>query len=197
MEHRARKRFGSVGYAEYDPHWPEWIRVLDRLLPPWVDVVIPGSGDQPTLTAHLEVINNVPMCTSLKVERVDGGREVRQRDLSAVHVSEIVNEIYGALSLKFEIDEDGVLIASEGFGRGIQAEAIKQIAESRKGRGARKITPEFLQGVADIYRANIADNPAQSVQRELGVSPRMAGVYIRRARDLGLLPETTGGKKKA
>lgn len=158
---------------------------------------MPGAGDQPRLAMRLEVINRVPQCREVRVSSSANDREVRQRDLSAVRVAEIVTEVYAMLSAQIVDERDGILTVAEPGGGSALEQAVQEVAESRKGRGSRKITNEFLAEVAETYRSNINGNPAKAVEVGFGVSPRMAGVYIRKARDLGLLPETTGGKKRA
>ena len=63
--------------------------------------------------------------------------------------------------------------------------------------GYRSITPEFLKAVADVYRRNVDGAPTATVAKAFGVKRRMASQYVDRARQAGLLPPTTQGKKKA
>jgi len=195
---RVRRRIGTVGYAELPVFSPaRYVRVGDRMLPPWVDVVMPGAGGQPRLALRLEVIDGVPQCRELTLSSSEGGREIRQLDLRAVHVDELVAEIYGMLAMRVVSEGDGVITVAEHGDDAGQADAVRTIREARKGRHARKITPEFLAEVARVYRENIDGNPTQAVERAFDVSKRMASLYVSRAREAGLLPPTTRGRKRA
>jgi transposase-like protein len=53
------------------------------------------------------------------------------------------------------------------------------------------------QDVADIYRQHIDDRPTEAVSRAFGKSHRTAARWVQQAREAGLLPDTTPGKRKA
>ena len=76
-------------------------------------------------------------------------------------------------------------------------DAVRAFQRARKGRSARKITPAFLERVAETYRTNLNGNPTEAVARTEGVAHRTAGGYVEKARDAGILPPTTRGKKGA
>lgn len=191
---RIRRRLGTVGYIE---HPPEHVRIGDRLIPPWVDVVMPGAGGQPRLTLRFEVIDKIPQCREMRIASVDGGREVRPSDLKAVHVTQMLEEIFAWLSMRVVEEGDEQITAVEEWGEQAQITAVRDIAAARKGRHVRKVTPELLAEVAQIYRENIAGNPTQAVATAFGVSKRTASLYVQRAREAGHLPPTARGKKQA
>jgi hypothetical protein len=62
--------------------------------------------------------------------------------------------------------------------------------------GRRHVNAELLRQVAEVYRANFDNAPAEAIARTFGVKPRMAHEYVRRARERGFLPPDTQGKKK-
>ena len=66
--------------------------------------------------------------------------------------------------------------------------------EEPRMRGA---TREELEAVAATYRANLGWNPTEAVQRIYGYTPRTASRRVQQARDAGLLPDTTQGRKLA
>ncbi|GGO70682.1 hypothetical protein [Nonomuraea cavernae] len=194
---RTRKSIGNIGYAEAQIGPDHWVRVGDRLLPKQIHVVLPGAGGQPRLTARLEVVEGIPQCREITIASVENGREVKQNDLRTVSIAEMVEGIYAGFSEKIEREENGVIMAVASSGEIAYVDAMHDIAAARKGRGARKITPTFLAEVADVYRANVNENPTQAVRRTYDVSTSMAAEYVRRARKAGLLPATTSGKKQA
>ncbi|GHE28629.1 hypothetical protein GCM10017673_33890 [Streptosporangium violaceochromogenes] len=185
----------EFGYAETVANAPP-VRVGDRLLPRRIDVVLPGAGGQPRFTARLEVVSGIPQCREIAISSVDNGREVKQLDLRGVSIAEMVEEVFALFSTRVIFEEGDHITAVKEAGGKAHVEAVRMIATTRKGKGARKITPAFLEEVAGVYRDNAAKNPTQAVQRAFDVSPRMAGNYIRKARDLGLLPEVTDGRGK-
>jgi len=194
---KTTKRIGTIGYAEADMWMDNLVRVGDRLLPKRIDVVLPGGGGQPRLTARLELVNKVPMCREITFTSAEGGREVRQTDLRNISINDMVEGIYAGFSQKITREENGVIMAVEAAGDIAYNEAMKDIAATRKGRGARKIDDQFLAEVAEVYRAHLNDKPTQAVQRAFNVGPSMAADYVSRARRLGLLPATTPGRKNA
>lgn len=120
-----------------------------------------------------------------------------QFDLRSVSVAALVEGVFAGFAEKIEREENGVVMSVVASGEIAFAEAMDDMAAARKGRGARKITSEFLTEVAEVYRANVDKNPTQAVRRTYNVSPSMAAEYVRRARHEGLLPPTTSGKKQA
>lgn len=191
------KRIGTIGYAQADMGAENLVRVGDRLLPKSIEVVLPGGGGQPRLTARLELIDKVPQCREITFSSVEGGREIRQHDLRGISIADMVEGIYAGFSQKIIQEKDGVITAVEASGEIAYTEALKDIAAVRKGRGARKIDKQFLTEVAEVYRAHIDGRPTHAVQQAFNVGPSMAADYVARARQAGLLPPTTRGKKKA
>lgn len=61
------------------------------------------------------------------------------------------------------------------------------LADVRKQRRRRTITPALLDDVAKVYLANPA-SPTKSVQAEFHVARAQAARYVRAAREAGLLP---------
>lgn len=193
---RHRVKIGTTGYAEADMYPPNCERVGGRLLPKQIDVVLPGDGVQPRLTARLALVDGVPQCRQVSIDSVEGGREVKQLDLRAFSVADMVENLYAAFSAKIVSEKDGYITTAPTWGELAHDDAVRDIMDTRKGKGARKITEEFLREVAQVYVEHADKNPTQAVQRRFEVSPRMAGNYIRRARDLDLLPEVTDGRRK-
>jgi hypothetical protein len=194
---KTSKKISTIGYAEADLSYTNCVRVGDHLLPKRIDVVLPGAGGQPRLTARLELVDKVPQCREITFASPDAGREVRQTDLRSVSIADMVEGVYAGFARKITRVEDGVITAVEEAGEIAYIDAIRDIANARKGKGARKVTPEFLAEVAEVYRQHIDDRPTSAVQRAFTVGPSMAADYVSRARQAGLLPPTTPGKKKA
>jgi hypothetical protein len=62
----------------------------------------------------------------------------------------------------------------------------------------RGVTQPELEQVAKIYRDNVSTKPVQQITTIMGYrSERTAARRVQQARDAGLLPPTTPGKRKA
>jgi hypothetical protein len=187
--------FKGGGYAETTSGTPT-VRIGDRLVPQRIDVVLPGVDGQPSLSARLEVVDGIPQCREINIASAEGGREVKQLDLRAVSIAEMVERMFALFAMRVILEDNGHVTAVKEVGEQAVIDAERVMADKRKGKGARKITPAFLQEVANTYTANVDKNPTQAVQKAFDVSPRMAGNYIRKARDLGFLPEVTDGRRR-
>ncbi|MGI8757503.1 MAG: hypothetical protein ACR2MB_16925 [Acidimicrobiales bacterium] len=192
MQFRRRIQFDQ-GWADATEGPKQVIRIGDRVVPRRVEVHFPGIGGQPSIDFVVEVVDGVPQCRDLRITSVDGGREVRTLDLNAVRLGDWVEDVLAAFAGTIESEDKGVITV--GYSGGTEAGAVAAIHDSRKGRGARKITPAFLTEVAEVYRKNFEDRPLQAVAAAFGVQDRQASNYVERCRAEGLLPKTTQGKK--
>lgn len=194
MVKRVRREIPGLGYAEFNLSRRRDIRVGDRLLPPWADVTVTDPGGQWEMVLRLEVIDSVPRCRSLSLTAKDPCTLITDASLRRVSVEDITRRVYQAIGARITTRR-GSLAVVEGLGDQSREGWPTALRMSR--RRTRKITPDFLAEVARVYRDHIADTPTKAVSEAFDVSTRMASVYVRQARDLGLLPQTTRGKKLA
>jgi hypothetical protein len=170
-------------------------RVGDRVVPTVIDARFPSVDGQPALEMRVEVLDGVPECRELRLIGSPGGRPVQPRDLEAIRLTDLVDLLCASMSDRVVSEADGVVtVISEEASIGGALDAMRQ---ARKGRGARRINRPMLEKVAEIYRDNIEGNPTAKVRDAFGVQQRTAALYVKRARDAGLLPPTTRGRKKA
>lgn len=184
----------ETGWAEASMSPRNWVRVGDRLMPRRVAVDMPGVDGNPRLQMDLEVLDGRPQCRSVRIESVDGGREIQKLDLRSVEVGRWMEDIFAAFALEVVEESGGEIKAVASFDFDAEIGALGAIQGARK---ARKITPDLLREVAAVYRANIRGNPTQAIADRFGVSHRQASNYRKRAEEAGLLPPTTRGKKRA
>jgi hypothetical protein len=195
MRARIRERVNlEWGWAEADTA-PRRVRVGSWLVPPAIDVHFGGVDGQPELVMRLGVLDGQPQCRELCLKSTDGGRGVRALDLAAVKIESWIEDIFGLFAQEIVSEEPGRTIAVQRVGT--EVAAARDMHGARKGRGARTITPALLEQVAAVYTANLSARPLQAVADSRGVSYSMASKYVRAARDAGLLPETTPGRKNA
>lgn len=60
--------------------------------------------------------------------------------------------------------------------------ATKEAVTKVRKRPRRKVTDELLREVAEVYRANVDDRPAQAVRERFGMPTSTAALYVQRAR---------------
>lgn len=187
----------TTGYAEFDQADLE--RIGDQGVPRRIEVTFPSTADKwPSAQFVIEVRKGVPVCTSITVQAHDEGREVRSVDLRAVRLEDWVENIVAEASVTLVDHEDSV---SYTVAAGSKSEteftgAREVVRYARKG-ARRSVTDDLLRQAADIYRQNVDANPVESVATAFQTSHRTAARYVSKARELGLLPPTTPGKKNA
>jgi hypothetical protein len=180
------------GYAE-TPDNTSRATVGDQSVPQQIEVRFSPPDGQPVLAMTIEVVDGIPQCRALSIESTEAGREVRPLDLSAIRLTEWVTDITALFA--YRIQDNGTMVRTMTTSDRPDPGAVQSLMGARKGKGARKLTPTFLEGVADLYRRHFHDSPIARIATAYGVSERTASSWITRARTDGLLPETTRGKK--
>lgn len=172
----------------------EWMP-SPRMLPTWVEFEFCGQ-DEPDFYCRVELRDDVPRMVELGWRARENQSEIRQKHLREAEVADLVNIVYGTWVVELRDvwrDKPGMALHAE-----IDSEQMRVIRgflhDLRAGR--RHVNTELLRQVAEVYRANFDNAPAQAVARTFGVKQRMAHEYVRRARERGFLPPTTQGKKK-
>lgn len=161
--------------------------VGDRLVPSPIEVDLAGIDGQPCLTMTIEVLEGVPRCTELAIRRVDGGREVRPRDLRAVELETWVEAFVSLCSAEF-VERDsttGAYSAAWPDSELALRRGMKAIRDVRKG-SRRPMTGERRQRVADVYNAHQSGG-IEAIMVAFGVSRATAIRYIKSAREADLI----------
>ena len=192
-------------YANTDEGWilkvsGEYEVVDDYLVPTWAEFTMHGYNG-PDNVARIEVRNGVPELVRLEWLSNPHQREIRQRDLRSMEVDGFVTTLFAGLTRQRSPGSGIVGIATGATEDGDHPPAFyaaqRFVGSLRRPEGYRSITPDLLKTVAEVYRRNIDRAPTQAVGKFFGVKSRMASIYVDRARQAGLLPPTTRGKKKA
>jgi hypothetical protein len=159
-------------------------------VPSEVDVDFSRDRSAPIRTLKIEVRDGIPRCTEIRLAARPDGRELRPSDLEAIDLANWTSDILSECS--FQITPDG-LVSRAG-----DRDSFKAIEHAQKA-GRRKITPERLQRVADVYRAHVHAKPIDAICDEFDVSYRTAARYVElcRSDEFQLLPKTHKGKRKA
>lgn len=171
------------------------VAVEDRLMPAWLELESDADVDNPSTSARIEVRDGVPRLVQLGWRSLPGQPEVLQKHLRATQVASLLDLFAG---FTFRLNEAQRLVEfSVDPDTEFSIETRNFLAGLRQSPGNRRITSEFLQRVAEVYRDNIAHAPTQAVAKRFGVKPRQASVYVDKARQRGFLPPTKQGRKKA
>lgn len=163
-----------------DVFLPEELRVDGRVGP---------SG--PTFAVVIIVSGGVPRCTQVELRESPECPEVRARDLAAVRLEDVLE---AATSLAaFREDDDGTMrrVSQARPDRNADIQTIR----AARSQTRRKVTPEVLAEVADLYRAYFDDSPIERIATAFQVSERTAARYVQLCRRDGRLPQTVPGKK--
>jgi CRP-like cAMP-binding protein len=80
----------------------------------------------------------------------------------------------------------------------IESESVRQKKALKPSKSAKRGTPlqSELRTISDTYRANVDKNPLEAIEL-LGYTRRTASRRIQQAREAGLLPSTSQGRRQA
>jgi hypothetical protein len=137
-------------------------------------------------SGRVEVRDGAPRVVSLTFTSPD----LQQRHLDDAQVSAFVAfPSVAAIKVELVDGETRVTHSLETFD--LYDERLDALLARRRNR---RITPDLLERVAEVYRAD-PTTPTKAVREAFFVSERQAANYVRKARDAGLLPQTTKGRK--
>jgi len=152
---------------------------------------VPGIA---TMRLEVEIRDGQPWCRSISmVAEPDGPgvvpaslRDVPLRQLLGVLAFELADENMD----RFRPDGPSLPSASRAALAHIDRQERARAALS----GRRRVTPDLLKRVADVYSADESGRPTQAVANEFNVSHSTAARYVGSARKQKLLPGTSPGK---
>ncbi|HEX3787281.1 MAG TPA: hypothetical protein VHW44_05425 [Pseudonocardiaceae bacterium] len=149
------------------------VRVDDILMAKKGSYRVAGTDGHPDLVLRFELRDGRPVCIGIVLTAKPDGRDIRTTDLGDLRIDRIADQVFGAQATPIA--------------------ATTPVA----GPGSRPEHRAKLEEVARIYRQHLAGNPTEAVREWFGFSERTAARRIQQARDAGLLPRTTRGKKLA
>ena len=141
-----------------------------------------GDATRPACEIIFEVRDRVPVCASLRLESV-GGIYVRPKDLSAIKLDDLRDDVYAAAGV-FEPNPDGGFIHKRGptsFHR--DRKRVEQVTRRRK------VTPEFLSQVAEVYNGAPVGGRIAAIRTAFVVSERQALRYKKQAQEMELIDD--------
>jgi hypothetical protein len=123
------------------------------------------------------------------------GREVRQSDVRSADVEQFLEVACQMVALHVTEEHGaGAVSAAHSGAPGDVSHVARSVARARRNT-RRQIPDSKLPEVAEVYRAN-PDRPTAAVAEQFGIALRTASLYVRRARNAGLLKEAQNGKHR-
>jgi hypothetical protein len=172
----------------------DYVKAGGKYMPMWMEYAEDGH-DGPDRFCRVELRDDIPRLVELTYSAAESQTEVRQKHLRDTNIADLIDVLYGMLVIEIR-DGEAVLNLGE-LGSRQDVEIRNFLADTRMGKGKRRITDELLRQVAEVYRANIDNAPTEAVARTFGQRTRQASTYVQKARERGYLPPTTQGRKKA
>jgi hypothetical protein len=190
---RAEKQGFSVGPMRLPTELPDGsrIEVTDPEIVPMGDVFAyrqltythDGDTSRPARRVVFEVRNDVPVCAIIQLGSADSGSPVRARDLNAIKLDSLRDDVYAAVGV-FVPNPDGGYVRRLGPSRFREDRKRVERATER-----RKITPEFLSRVAEIHNNALPGGRLEAVCAAFTPTPseRTALRWIAEARKADLI----------
>ena len=152
------------------------------------------EGGAPGVEARFEVRDGVPECVEFTLRSKPGGRAVRSADLRLFDLDGITLNTFtrrGAIRKKLD-DGPGHAEPIADEREWWAANAAVAAAQRRR----KSVSQWELEEVSRIYNENVDGHPTKAVEKAMNLSVRTAARRVQQAREAGLLPQTTPGKKK-
>jgi len=166
----------------------EVLRGTETLLPRRFVASFPDDRGGPELHLRFEMRDGVPQCREVFLQSRDAGREIRPSDIKSVDVDTYLEISCQMIALH---------PVEEYFGGGVDAVishreadlgAVQTSVRRARRNTRRQLSDAQLAEVAEVYRAN-PSRPTAAVAERFGLALRTASLYVRRARDAGILEE--------
>jgi hypothetical protein len=141
-----------------------------------------GGAGRPACEVVFEVRGGVPMCARLTLLGADSETGVRAKDLKAIKLDELRADVFGYVGV-FAPNPAGGWVRKVGRG---SLRADRKHVEQAATR--RKVTPQFLKRVAEIYNGAASGGRFEAVRAAFpDVEERQVHRYIAAARTEGFL----------
>lgn len=165
------------------------IRVGQHALPKTFELRSHNDEPQPDVRLRFDLVDGAYQCREMTLTAREGGREVNTTDLRAVHIDDLLEEAARMIALTVEDQEDGSVVISPVIDDAGEEAAVRQVRGARTS-AKRSISRALLAEAAAVYEAHEGDAPTLAVADHFGKARRTASLYIKQARDAGLLGRT-------
>jgi hypothetical protein len=173
------------------------VRVGDFVLPRTLTFTVDGEKGEPDLEIRFEVRDGRPRCVEVKAMSKPDGRALRTSDLQVLSLDALTVSVFAQTSMHSSFDpENNVTVMTPITDERSFWSAVNNVDAALKAP-KRGTTKAELEQVAKVYKDNIHGSPVQEIQQVLGYgSERTAARRVQQARDAGLLPPTSPGKRR-
>ncbi len=174
------------------------VRVGDFLLPRRAAYEVAGDNGSPDLQVRFEVRDGRPECVEIRMTAKENGRGLRTSDVQVLTLDAMKIGVFAEVALLSVYDpETNVTTSSHITDEREFWRALNEVDAVVKAP-QRGTTKAELEQVAKVYAENLQGSPVKAVQAVLGYKSELtAARRVQQARDEGLLPSTTAGKRKA
>ena len=133
-----------------------------------------GDAHRVACSIVFEVRDRVPVCVSLSLGSPEGGSVIRAKDLNALRLDDLRDDVYAAAGVVLP-NPDGGFVHRLGRFRE-DRKRVEQVTRRRK------VTPEFLSQVAEVYNGAPVGGRLEAIRAAFVVSERQALRYIAQAK---------------
>jgi len=150
----------------------------------------PSDETTPYLAMECEYTAHdlVPRITSFQLIQQDPSREVRSTDLRHVRLEDALEEAWLKVTFRpVRVRDDGAFPV-ETVSQATSEQDMRRTLRGLRSQNRRKITPNLHHEVAKIWLADTTGAPTKAVADHFGLADSTASLYVKRARDAGLLP---------
>lgn len=152
-------------------------------------IEVPSDKSKPYFVMECEFSRTdlVPRITAFHVMQREASREVRLADLRHVRLEDALEAAWSKVTIPSVTRKNRVSPPVWVFQELTEQDKRKTLRGLRS-QNRRKITPNVHQKVAEIWLADSTGAPTKAVADHFGLAPSTASLYVKRARDAGLLP---------
>lgn len=162
-----------------------------KLLPRSFEACFPDDDGAPELHLRIEMRSGQPQCRQLLLLSPPGCREVRQSDLRLADVEYYLREACHLAAVHVTGEADGCVMVTDDATDADHAAMARALSRARRST-RRKLPADRLPEVAEVYLAN-PGRPTAAVAERFRMPLRTASLYVKRAREAGLIEEGTDG----
>lgn len=183
----------KVGEVNWSPT-ARLMPMADVYVPERIDAVFWGGPQLPRVELTLELRAGVPGYTRVELISEPGSPQIM-----AKHMQLACGRLTIWRDMILEAAAQDADDAPPGAPSWADTATVRQSLSSARRSSRWRLTPEHLQAVADLYRANLAGEPVKAIEAHYGVPERTAARWVQMCRsdEFQLLPKTVRGQRKA
>lgn len=161
-------------------------------------VEMPSDATTPYFVMECEYSPHdlVPRIMTFQLIQRDPSREVRSTDLRHVHLKDALEEAWLKVTYRPVKVRDTDASPADMITPVTTEQDKRKTLRGLRSQNRRKVTPALHQKVAKIWLADTTGAPTKAVADYFGLAPSTASLYVKRARDAGMLPPPPNGRSR-